>query len=257
MADALADIVEGLLASEDLGTRHGSPFAVTLVTTANPHADGDGRDGLRAPGELLVPGREAVPVPAELVDLALCDALVTPVHAHGLQAQRPTLAQLARSDRRVRETAASVDPHDLGGHDEEVHPLTGICGHVHCVGRRHRTATRDQWAALLVRDRHCRFPGCRADASRCQAHHVKEWDDDGATCLSNLILLCSRHHALVHLAKWQILADPDLDPGHPDRWQFHPPATGYVGSDGALLAVRLRRGLGPEPPGPPADPFAA
>lgn len=261
LADAFAEIVAELLQSQNLGTKHGAPVAVTVITTADPRsgeADGEADgEAPREPGELLVPGRDSVPVPAELVDLMMCDAVVTPVHVHGLHAQRSTLGQMAASDRRVREVAAGIDPHDVGHHHDQIQPLTGVCGHVHCVGRRHRTATREQWAALLVRDRHCRFPGCRVDASRCQAHHVKEWDDDGATCLSNLILICARHHALVHLAKWRILPDPAHDPGYPDRWRFHPPETGYLGRDGALLAERLRRGLPPEPPGAPPAPHAA
>lgn len=142
-------------------------------------------------------------------------------------------------DDHVTADDTSDDPHDLTGH----------CGHVHCVARRHRFATRDQRAALAVRDRHCRFPGCRVDPSRCRAHHVREWSKGGATCLSNLVLLCQRHHALVHELRWTIQADDALDPGHPDRWRFLPPASGYVGKDGALLAERLRRGQPPEPPG--------
>jgi hypothetical protein len=162
---------------------------------------------------------------------------------HGLHADRSSLGQIVRSDRKVRETAADIHPHDLDPHD-----LTGQCAHVHCVARRSRSATRDQRAALAVRDRHCRFPGCRVDAARCIAHHLREWEHGGATCLSNLILLCPRHHGLVHRATWRIIADPVLDPGHPERWRFFPPETGYVGRDGALLAERLRRGQPPEPP---------
>ena len=81
---------------------------------------------------------------------------------------------------------------------------------------------------------------------------AQSYEAGGATCLSNLILLCARHHALVHEGRWRITADDTLDPGHPDRWRFQPPATGYVGKDGALLAERLRRGHPPEPPPHPA-----
>jgi hypothetical protein len=119
------------------------------------------------------------------------------------------------------------------------------------VGRRNRTATRTHRQALLVRDRHCRFPGCRVDPDRCEAHHVREWDkDNGSTCLSNLILLCRRHHTLVHTGRWNLAIDTGLDPGHPGYWVFTPPESGYLGRDGALLAERLRRGLPPEPPSP-------
>ena len=44
------------------------------------------------------------------------------------------------------------------------------------VGRANRTATKAQWAALVVRDRHCQAPGCNAPPHRCQAHHI-HWLD--------------------------------------------------------------------------------
>jgi hypothetical protein len=244
LAEAFAELVSEMLT--DAGTKHGNPANVTILASADVHANG-------GPGEILIPGRDPVPVPAEVVQEALCDATVTDIHVHGLHADRSSLGQIARSDRRVREAATTVHPHDLDPHGLDPHDLTGQgltgqCAHVHCVARRSRSATRDQRAALAVRDRHCRFPGCTVDSSRCNAHHVREWEHGGATCLSNLILLCPRHHGLVHRAKWRIIADPGLDPGHPERWRFHPPETGYVGRDGALLAERLRRGQPPEPP---------
>ncbi|HSR26548.1 MAG TPA: HNH endonuclease signature motif containing protein, partial [Candidatus Eisenbacteria bacterium] len=242
LADAFAELVAEMLAAEP-STKHGAPVAVSLIVSEDIHAAG-------GPGELQIPGRDGVPVPHEVVELALCDAEITPIHVHALMAQKSSLGQIAAADRRVRE-AAAPRPAGSGGAGD-IHDLTGICGHVHCVGRRERTATRDQRALLTVRDRHCRFPGCRVDPARCQAHHVKTWErDNGATCLSNMVLLCARHHSLVHNARWTIEPDPHLDPGHPDRWRFTPPATGYVGKDGQLVADRLRRGQPPEPPGPP------
>jgi hypothetical protein len=126
---------------------------------------------------------------------------------------------------------------------------------VHCVGRESRTATKAQRKALAAAHQHCMFPGCRVDASRCEAHHVRPWERGGATCLTDLILLCSRHHHLVHEGRWRILADPSHPEGDPRHWVFRPPDTGYLGRDGTLLAERLRRGLPPEPP--PGTPFAA
>jgi Domain of unknown function (DUF222)/HNH endonuclease len=52
--------------------------------------------------------------------------------------------------------------------------------------------------AVIARDRHCRFPGCDRPKSWCDAHHVAHWADGGETALSNLVLLCRRHHRLVH-----------------------------------------------------------
>jgi predicted restriction endonuclease len=52
--------------------------------------------------------------------------------------------------------------------------------------------------AVIVRDRHCRFPGCDRPQSWCDAHHVEHWAHGGTTSVSNLLLLCRRHHRAVH-----------------------------------------------------------
>jgi hypothetical protein len=58
--------------------------------------------------------------------------------------------------------------------------------------------------ALMARDKGCRFPGCDCPPAWTDAHHVKHWADGGATTLDNLILLCRRHHRLVHEEGWTI-----------------------------------------------------
>ena len=58
--------------------------------------------------------------------------------------------------------------------------------------------------ALDVRDRHCRFPGCDVPAIWTDAHHIEHWANGGLTKLFNLILLCRRHHRLVHEGRWQL-----------------------------------------------------
>jgi 5-methylcytosine-specific restriction endonuclease McrA len=52
--------------------------------------------------------------------------------------------------------------------------------------------------ALILRDKRCRFPGCDRPHRWCDAHHVVHWADGGANSLSNLVLLCRRHHRAVH-----------------------------------------------------------
>jgi len=66
------------------------------------------------------------------------------------------------------------------------------------VGRRTPVVPSGMRRALIVRDRHCRFPGCDRPPSFCDAHHVVHWARGGETKLENLILLCRRHHRAVH-----------------------------------------------------------
>jgi len=72
----------------------------------------------------------------------------------------------------------------------------GSDGAILDVGRRTRTVPTAIRRALTTRDARCRFPGCMA--RRCDAHHITHWGDGGSTSLDNLMLLCRRHHTLVH-----------------------------------------------------------
>ena len=69
-------------------------------------------------------------------------------------------------------------------------------GRVVEVGARTRTIPPALRRALRHRDRGCRFPGCGARFG--QGHHVQHWANGGPTTLSNLALLCRRHHRAVH-----------------------------------------------------------
>jgi hypothetical protein len=64
------------------------------------------------------------------------------------------------------------------------------------IGARTRTIPPALRRALLNRDRTCRFPGCQVRVG--QGHHVRHWAHGGPTTLSNLVLLCRRHHRAVH-----------------------------------------------------------
>jgi hypothetical protein len=106
-------------------------------------------------------------------------------------------------------------------------------GRVVEVAARTRTISPALRRALQHRDRGCRFPGCGLPFG--QGHHVQHWADGGPTTLSNLALLCRRHHRAVHEEGYQLERLPD----------------------GAL---RFRRPTGllmpevPPPPRVPADP---
>src|SRR5438132_8854008 len=77
------------------------------------------------------------------------------------------------------------------------------------VGRSKRTVSGPARRALNARDGHCRSPGCDRPATWTAAHHVVHWIHGGSTNLDNLILLCHRHHWLVHEGGWQIVRSDD------------------------------------------------
>jgi hypothetical protein len=66
------------------------------------------------------------------------------------------------------------------------------------VGRRTPVVPAGMRRAVVVRDGHCRFPGCDRPHTWCDSHQIVHWADGGRTADSNLILLCRRHHRLVH-----------------------------------------------------------
>ena len=76
--------------------------------------------------------------------------------------------------------------------------VLGSRGEVLDLGRTVRLATPKQVQALWIRDGGCTFPGCSRPPAWCVAHHVWHWCDGGPTDLSNLALLCPRHHTIVH-----------------------------------------------------------
>ncbi len=77
------------------------------------------------------------------------------------------------------------------------------------VGRAKRVVSGPQSKALKVRDRSCTWPGCDRPATWTSAHHVVHWIHGGATDLPNLVLLCYRHHWMVHEGGWQIVRSDD------------------------------------------------
>src|SRR2546421_2377274 len=109
-------------------------------------------------------------------------------------------------------------------------------GHLLEVGARTRTIPPALRRALHHRDRGCRFPGCGVRFG--QGHHIRHWARGGPTTLSNLALLCRRHHRAVHEEGYQV-----------DR-----------GNDGALTFRRPNGRLLPAVPPPaamPSDPTEA
>jgi hypothetical protein len=60
---------------------------------------------------------------------------------------------------------------------------------------------------LTLRDRWCRFPGCRRPAELCDTDHLREWQHGGTTDADNLLSECRRHHAAKSVQLWQAELD--------------------------------------------------
>jgi 5-methylcytosine-specific restriction endonuclease McrA len=136
-----------------------------------------------APGERY---QVVVHVDAEL--LADADAPGQSVLDDGVRVPAGTSQRLACDASRV------VMRHDLDGRVVE-------------IGARTRTIPPALRRALHHRDRGCRFPGCGGRFG--QGHHIRHWAQGGATTLSNLAMLCRRHHRAVHEEGYEIDRQPD------------------------------------------------
>ena len=111
--------------------------------------------------------------------------------------------------------------------DSGIKVLTlGSHGEVLNLGRTQRLFSRQQRLALAAVDGGCIWNGGHAPPSWCHAHHVTEFDDGGKTNIDNGVLLCPKHHHLLHSSAYQLrmidgrpwsLAPPWLDPEQ--TWQ--------------------------------------
>ncbi len=111
------------------------------------------------------------------------------------------------------------------------------------IGRKSRVVPKAIERAVRARDNNCcTFPGCN-NHRFLHCHHVEHWSHGGATSVDNLMLLCTRHHTLVHEGGFTIRKD------FLDNWAFFRPdgvgvpEIGYVSTlrenppAGALLSV--------------------
>jgi hypothetical protein len=115
--------------------------------------------------------------------------LIVHVDAHTLSRDAPGRCELENGPRIPPETARRL------GCDGELQLLVKPGRRMLYLGRRTRSIPPALNLALRERDGRCRFPGCTH--RRC-AHHIVPWVLGGRTDLDNLILLCRRHHRLVH-----------------------------------------------------------
>jgi hypothetical protein len=65
--------------------------------------------------------------------------------------------------------------------------------------------------AVILRDRHCAWPGgCDRPASASDVHHIRHKSDGGETSVQNCGLFCEFHHeTCIHRWGWQVTLHPD------------------------------------------------
>jgi hypothetical protein len=122
------------------------------------------------------------------------------------------------------------------------------------IGRQSRIIPKAIERAIRARDNNrCTFPGCN-NHRFLECHHVEHWANGGDTSVENLLLLCTKHHTLVHEGGFTIRKDfldhrvfirPDgiavPEVGYFSRLDDDPPA-------GGLLSVAENLVREPAPP---------
>jgi hypothetical protein len=90
--------------------------------------------------------------------------------------------------------------------------------------------------AVLIRDRHCRWPGgCSQPASACHVHHVRHKGRGGKTSVKNCVLLCAFHHLVaIHRWGWTLALNGDgtttaWNKDHTQVLHSHAPPTARAG----------------------------
>src|SRR5712691_7851816 len=171
-ADATSGPVDVSAETSTLAQRQADALAL-LAETALHHDLDPG-----APGE-----RYQVVVHVDASVLADSDAPGQSVLEGGTHVSAETSRRLACDATRV------IMRHDADGRITE-------------VGARTRTIPPAIRRALHHRDHGCRFPGCGLPFG--QGHHIRHWAQGGPTTLSNLAMLCRRHHRTVHEEGYQV-----------------------------------------------------
>ena len=124
-------------------------------------------------------------------------------------------------------------------------------GNVLNVGRKTRAVSPALRRALSIRDHGCRFPGC-TESRFVDAHHIHHWCDGGETNMENLVLLCRRHHRLVHEQGFEIANQGagEITFRHPERRQLpaalYPQFSDLMASEERLAIEHQHQNMGIE-----------
>ncbi|TCM46798.1 HNH endonuclease signature motif containing protein [Kribbella sp. VKM Ac-2568] len=186
---------------------NGTPAAAGSATQTRAAASGAAAEAGHGP-------KAHITITIDLKDLtdAGAHAVGTLVHGEGLSAG--AIRRLA--------CEAQIIPIVLGANSE---PLD--------VAMAQRFVNRAIRRALNARDKGCVV--CKAPPIFCDAHHLISWIDNGPTALTNLVLLCRRHHIDTHHGHWTItlhhgavtVARPAWAEPGPTRTRYRTPTTSH------------------------------
>lgn len=177
-ADALLELARGHLSGQPASARAKARILVQIPV-----------DRLLSPGR---PPRACRGSSGDLLDLAAC---WTSGNGPGHGDLAPTTVRQLTCDTAVARLLLGPDSQPLD------------------IGRDAYSVPAAMRAALIARDGGCRFPNCDRPPGWADAHHIQHWADGGATALHNLILLCRKHHTVIHHDhRWQIHTSPDQPP---------------------------------------------
>jgi Domain of unknown function (DUF222) len=245
--DALAEACKMLIRSRMVPARAGADTQVTVHVPISQLRQMPGAADLEDAWLRARLGEPADPGTAHLAgtdaEVAACDALTVPVvtgHADmsvidkiiALAAASPDPAQLspqARQAHRYAIARLAVDfvsgpgglasalrtgllehPYSTPSLPLDIGYADSIPGHI----RR----------AVMLRDRHCAWPGgCDRPASASDVHHIRHKSDGGETSVQNCGLFCEFHHeTCIHRWGWQITLHPDgtMEARSPDGRQI-------------------------------------
>lgn len=221
----LLDPVTGSLLMTALDTKL-RPRQATDHGDGHPDAVGDGRSGSTgsaAPGdEVRTWAQRRADALAEI-----CDEWLQDTNEATVGGVRPHLSVIvdhaALAAQRGQASSTGIEPAQLAwvgpitateaqmiGCDATVsRVVTDGPSQVLDVGRATRTIPPALRRAVAARDRTCVGPGCHRPPEHCDVHHIVFWEHGGETSLDNTVLVCRRHHGLVHLKQWRIGIDTD------------------------------------------------
>jgi Domain of unknown function (DUF222)/HNH endonuclease len=251
--DALEDMCRRLVASGCLPDRAGQPTQIMLHMTADQlfglDSDGQATAEWAGYGATAGPGSDCdasiVPIVTGHVDPDLLDqlaaTLLRPRHfadegggGHGDEPGSGARTA-AMATRAARELVLGQAVRLLSGpaglaswlrNSQLPRPAASISLPLD-VGTATDTIPPHLRRAVILRDKHCAFPGCIQPPVACQVHHIIPRSEGGPTSLENLLVLCPFHHLVaVHRWGWQIRLHADgttaaVSPGGGKTLQSH------------------------------------